>query len=299
MKGKSRPGNPGSQKRPKSGVIQFLREVTFILLAVLVINSFVLASFEVPTGSMEDTVAIGDRVFVNKFLYGGTTPYTIPLTSIRIPHLRAPGFREFARGDVIVFDWPGPRDQVEKPMQMWYLKRCIGLPGDTIEIRNRIVHVNGNVYTDPPLVKHVRGQVHSPGVANPYIFPRGAGFNEDNYGPVVVPARGTRLSLTPDSFAAWEVFIQREGHDARLQDGRIRIDGRETTAYDVQRDYIFAMGDNRDNSLDSRFWGFVPREDVIGKPMIVYWSWNPAVPIYHLIEKIRSVELGRVGTIIR
>ena len=299
MKRKNKPGKPGVQKSPKSGVIQFLREVAFILLAVLVINSFVLASFEVPTGSMEDTVAIGDRVFVNKFLYGGTTPYTIPLTSIRIPHIRVPGFREVTRGDVIVFDWPGPRDQVEKPVQMWYLKRCIGLPGDTIEIRNRIVYVNGTVYTDPPTVKHVRGQIHSAGAVNPYIFPRGAGFNEDNYGPVVVPARGARLSLTPESFAAWEVFIRREGHDASLQDGTIRIDGRETNAYDVGRDYVFAMGDNRDNSLDSRFWGFVPREDVIGMPMIVYWSWNPAVPIYHVIAKIRSVELGRVGTIIR
>ena len=82
--------------------------------------------------------------------------------------------------------------------------------------------------------------------------------------------------------------------------GRIvRIDGREVHEYTVERDYVFAMGDNRDNSLDSRFWGFVPREDVIGKPMIVYWSWDPGIPIYHLIDKIRSVQLGRVGTVIR
>jgi signal peptidase I len=83
------------KKKPsKSGGIKgFIRDVVYAAVAVLIINSFVLASFEVPTGSMEDTVMPGDRLFVNKFIYGGTTPYTIPFTSIRIPHFRVPGFR--------------------------------------------------------------------------------------------------------------------------------------------------------------------------------------------------------------
>jgi signal peptidase I len=286
-------------KGAKSSLVAFFREVLLILSAVLVINSFLMASFEVPTGSMEDTVAIGDRVFVNKFIYGGSTPYTIPLTAIRIPHIRVPGFRDVARGDVIVFDWPGGRDQVERPLQMWYLKRCIGLPGDTVLIRDRIVYVNGRSVPDPPHAKHIRTDQLTAGMANPYIFPRGSNFNEDNYGPVTVPRKGMKLALAADTFPAWEVFIRREGHDIRLETGKVWIDGQEATEYTVGRDYVFAMGDNRDNSLDSRFWGFVPREDVIGKPMIVYWSWNPAIPIYHLIDKIRSIQLGRVGTIIR
>ena len=106
-----------------------------VLGAVLFINSFVVASFEVPTGSMEDTVKIGDRVLVNMFSYGGSTPYTIPLTSVRIPHFRVPGIRPVAHGDVIVLDWPGERDQAEKPVQMWFMKRCIGLPGEGKEKR--------------------------------------------------------------------------------------------------------------------------------------------------------------------
>ena len=81
-----------------------LKDIAFAFLCVLVINSFVMASFKVPSGSMEDTVKTGDQLFVNKFIYGGSTPYTIPLTSIRIPHFRVPGFRNVARGDVIVFD---------------------------------------------------------------------------------------------------------------------------------------------------------------------------------------------------
>jgi signal peptidase I len=285
--------------RQKSSVLSFVKELAFILAAVLIINSFVMASFEVPTGSMEDTVAIGDRVFVNKFIYGGTTPYAIPLTSIRIPHLRVPGFRNVARGDVIVFDWPGYRDQVEKPVQMWYLKRCIGLPGDTIQIRNRVVYVNGNVYPDPPLSKHIRQIPVPPDMPRPEIFPRGAKFNEDNYGPITVPRKGMKIELSEENISRWEVFLRREGHDVQLQEGKIFIDGKEAKEYTVARDYAFAMGDNRDNSLDSRFWGFVPTEDIIGTPFIVYWSWDPAIPITRLIDKLSSVNLRRIGTLIR
>jgi signal peptidase I len=285
--------------KPASGIVGFLKEMVFILLAVLVINSFVLASFEVPTGSMEDTVAIGDRLFVNKFLYGGTTPYTIPLTSMRIPHLRVPGFRQVARGDVIVFDWPGPRDEIEKPPQMWYLKRCVGLPGDTVQIRNQVLFVNDVAVPDPPHAKHIRGRVFAPGMANPQIFPVGSNYNEDNYGPIVVPRKGMQIALSVANYMGWEVFIRREGHEAQLQDGKVWIDGKETNQYTVARDYIFAMGDNRDNSLDGRFWGFVPKEDVIGTPMIVYWSWDPSIPIYHIFDKLGSVNFSRIGTIIR
>jgi signal peptidase I len=277
----------------------FMRELIYAFAAVLVINSFVLASFEVPTGSMEDTVRIGDHLFVNKLVYGGSTPYTIPFTSIRIPHFRVPGFRNVARGDVIVFDWPGCRDQVDKPAQKWYLKRCVALPGDTIRILQRVVYVNGEKIRNPNRVKFLRSVSKPAGYWNPDIFPRGARFNEDNYGPIVVPRKGMRLCLNAQTFPSWEVFVRREGHTAELTGGRIIIDGRETSCYTVNRDYLFAMGDNRDDSLDSRFWGFVPPEDVIGTPILVYWSWDPKTPIYDLCSKLSSINLRRLGTIIR
>jgi signal peptidase I len=283
----------------RTNVLGFLKEMLQVMACVLLINSFVLASFKVPTASMEDTVGVGDFLLVNKFIYGGTTPYSIPLTSIRIPHLRVPGFRHVERGDVIVFDWPGNRDDVEKPEQMYYLKRCIGLPGDTIRIDKRNVYVNGMKQTVPPRGKYLRPEPIPSGYRNPYIFPRDSAFTEDNYGPIVVPAKGSILSLNADSFPAWEVFIRREGHRTSLVDNKVLIDGVTTTRYVVERDYLFAMGDNRDNSLDSRFWGFVPIEDVIGTPMLVYWSWNPAIPLYHPIDKLLSAKLGRIGTIIR
>jgi signal peptidase I len=131
------------------------------------------------------------------------------------------------------------------------------------------------------------------------MFPSGAKFNSDNYGPIVVPQKGMTLILNAQTFPGWSVFIQREGHTAEMVNDKILIDGKETSYYVVGKDYIFAMGDNRDNSLDSRFWGFVPLEDVIGTPMIVYWSWDPQIPIYQLFSKISSINLSRIGTIVR
>lgn len=294
-----KPKNNGFYSGCMANAWNCFKEMLLAAGSVLLINSFVMASFEVPTGSMENTVQVGDFLFVNKFIYGGSTPYRIPLTSIRIPHLRVPGLRNIERGDIIVFDWPGNRDQVEKPEQRYFLKRCMALPGDTVRIDQRIVCVNGKKQAEPPQGKYLRTEPMPARYPNPDIFPRASAFNEDNYGPLVVPRKGMTISLDAENFAAWEVFIRREGHRASLTGSRILIDGLPAKQYRVQRDYVFAMGDNRDNSLDSRFWGFVPVEDVIGTPMIVYWSWNPNIPLYHPIDKILSIKAGRIGTGIR
>ncbi len=288
-----------NKMRIRQQIGALVKETLYVLLTVLVLNSFVLASFEVPTASMENTVMAGDRLLVNKLSYGGNTPYTIPLTSIRIPHFRLPGFTRVARGDVIVFDWPGPRDQVDKPQQIWYLKRCIGLPGDSVKIENRAVYVNGQLLPLPPLAKFLRNSPVPRWLRNPDLFPRGAAYNEDQYGPIIVPRKGMMLPLDRGTFEQWEVFIRREGHDSRLSEGKVYVDGVEATSYSVERDYIFAMGDNRDNSLDSRFWGFVPLEDVVGTPLLVLWSWDPGIPFSHPIDKLLSIRPGRCATVIR
>jgi len=291
--------NTESKSSWMSKALKSSREFLLTLISVLVINSFVMASFEVPTGSMENTVKAGDFLFVNKFIYGGSTPYAIPRTSVRIPHFRLPGFRAIERGDVIVFDWPGNRDQAGKPEQAYYLKRCIGLPGDIVRIDQRTVYVNGRKQELPPHGKYLRSEPISAGLPNPNIFPIDSEFNEDNYGPLTVPGKGSVLSLTAGNFHAWEVFIRREGHSASLINDQVLIDGRPATRYVVERDYLFAMGDNRDDSLDSRFWGFVPVQDVIGTPMVVYWSWDPQIPFSHPVDKLLSIRIGRIGTIIR
>jgi signal peptidase I len=127
---------------------------------------------------------------------------------------------------------------------------------------------------------------------------------------VVVPKKGDVISLTPENLERWDTFIRREGHSVeRDPRGAILIDGKASSTYTVERNYLFAMGDNRDNSLDGRFWGFVPEENLIGTPMIVYWSWDPDKPILDLtsvksiftgfVDKCGSIRFGRIGTLVK
>lgn len=277
----------------------FFREIGIVIVGFLLLNNFVIASFMVPTGSMENEVLTGDFLMVNKFIYGGCSPRNIPFTDVRLPWFRLPAFRSVHRGDVIVFVFPGMRDEVKSPTFTYYLKRCMALPGDTLQIINRVVYVNGTQAPIPRNMKFNSMRILPPGYADDRIFPPGAPFNEDNYGPIVIPKKGMTITLTPKNFQRWNIFIQREGHKPALEaNGTILIDGKPTTTYTVERNYLFGMGDNRDNSLDSRYWGFIPEENVVGTPMFVYWSWDEDTPIYNIFAKLASVRLNRIGKLI-
>ncbi len=283
----------------KEKIYNFVKEFVVVFGIFLVLNSFVIASFEVPTSSMEDTVMAGDFLFVNKFIYNLATPRNIPLTTIRLPYIVIPSLWKVERGDVVVFEFPGYRDEVKHPGMIYYLKRCIGLPGDTIQIIDKVVYVNGEILPNPKYVKFERPYILSKDQPDPRIFPKGAPFNEDNYGPIVVPKKGDVIKLDHSNLEMWEVFIKREGHSVEIKNGKIYIDGVEKNEYVVEHDYYFMMGDNRDNSLDSRFWGFVPDKYIVGTPLIVYWSWNPDIPIYNIFAKIASIKFNRIGMIIK
>ncbi|RCK72856.1 MAG: Signal peptidase I [Ignavibacteriae bacterium] len=283
----------------KEKTIHFLKETGTILLIFLVLNSFVIASFEVPTGSMEKEILPGDFLLVNKFVFGGTTPRTIPFTDVKIPYFKLPALWKVERGDVIVFAFPGMRDEVEAEPFAYYLKRAIAIAGDTLQIINRIVYVNGKVSEPPRNINFNSGLIKPPNYADPRIFPKGAPYNEDNYGPIRIPKKGDVIKLNPDNFEQWEIFIKREGHDIILKDGKIFVDGVERNEYTVERDYVFGMGDNRDNSLDSRFWGFIPEKDVVGTPLILYWSWNPDIPLWDIGNKLASIRFNRIGKIVK
>ncbi len=281
------------------GIKAFFREFGIIVISFLLLNSFVLASFEVPTGSMENEILTGDFLLVNKFVFGGTTPRTIPFTNTRIPAFKLPDFWNVDRGDVIVFVFPGNRDEVQPAEFAYYLKRCIALSGDTLRIMNRIVYVNGQPSPVPRNIKFNSPFVKPPEYPDPRIFPKGALWNEDNYGPIVIPKKGDVIPLGPGNFDRWDIFIQREGHTTAVHSGKIFIDGKEQARYTVERDYVFGMGDNRDNSLDSRFWGFIPKEAIVGTPLIVYWSWNPECSFFDLTNKITSIRWDRFGTLVK
>jgi signal peptidase I len=286
------------QSTLKAKVLSFLKEFAIVFGAFLVLNNFVIASFLVPTGSMENEVMTGDLLFVNKFIYGGTSPRNIPFTNVRLPWFRVPGFRDVERGDVIVFVFPGYRDEVAPEDFTFYLKRCVALPGDTLRVVNRVLYINGSTAPLPRNMKFSSRPSYGL-IPQDGIFPKGMQWNEENYGPIVIPKKGMVIALNRESVQVWDTFIRREGHTIKVDQGKIMIDGKEATEYTVQRDYLFGMGDHRDNSLDSRYWGFIPRENLVGTPLIVYWSWDTEIPIYNIFAKLASVRLGRIGTVIK
>lgn len=290
---------PQTEKPVMGKVLAFLKEFGIVFGAFLVLNNFVIASFLVPTGSMENEVMTGDLLFVNKFIFGGTSPRNIPFTNIRLPWFRVPAIRSVERGDVIVFVFPGYRDERVPEDFTFYLKRCVGLPGDTLQVVNRVLYVNGSPSPLPRNMHFSFPRIANPKAVDDRIFPKGAPWNEDNYGPIVIPKAGTVIPINPATLPQWETFILREGHTVQAEGDAIRIDGKAVTEYTVQRDYLFGMGDHRDNSLDSRYWGFIPKENLVGTPLIVYWSWDTDVPIYNIFSKLASVRLNRIGTLIR
>ncbi|MFP4527931.1 MAG: signal peptidase I [Candidatus Kapaibacterium sp.] len=278
-------------------MISWAKTLLGAVVVVMIINGLAIASFVVPTGSMEKTVMTGDFLFVNKFIYGPSTPQVIPFVNVPLPYFRFPGIREPQPGDVIVFIFPGNRDEVEPSRFEYYLKRCVAIGGDTVEIIDKQLYVNGE---PQPMPEHA---MHDPGVPvfeseKWQTFPYGRGYTRVNYGPLRVPKKGDIIKLDRDNIREWIVFIKREGHEVSADSKGIFIDGVGADQYTVERDYCFGMGDNRDHSLDSRYWGFIPVENVVGTPIFVYWSWDTSLPITRIGDKLSSIRFPRIGTII-
>jgi signal peptidase I len=285
-------------------VWSWVKTLVWAISVVTIINGLALASFTVPTGSMEATVLAGDFVFVNKFIYGPSTPQIIPFINMPLPYYKTPPLMDPEQGDVIVFVFPGNRDQAKPDNFEYYLKRCVAVSGDTLRIKGGRVFVNGKEF---PLPEHGQFYNLSPeqraakAESDRYAtFPPGRGWSADDYGPLVIPSEGDVIQLSEANIREWATFIRREGHEVDIQ--RLTIDGKPTSQYVVERDYVFGMGDNRDNSLDSRFWGFIPKQDVVGTPMMVYWSWEADDPHLgrHLtfFERLGSIRWSRLGTLI-
>jgi signal peptidase I len=230
----------------KSKTREWIEAIVIAISLALLIRAFVVQAFKIPSGSMEDTLLVGDHILVNKFIYGST----IPLTESRILIFNPP-----KRGDVIVFSFPKNREKPEctstlknlsyrvgnvfssgNPMYLFkddcrdFIKRVVGVGGDKVEVRNKVVYVNDVALVEPYAIHRDHSIENS---------------QRDNLGPFTVP-----------------------------------------------RNNFFVMGDNRDHSYDSRFWGVVKMEDIKGKAFIMYWSWNTNGS---LLDKVRW---GRIGQLI-
>ena len=192
--------------RTKSIMREYVEAIVLAILLTVVIRGLVVQAFRIPTGSMENTLLVGDFLFVNKLVYG--SEIDIGVSGHRIIYYRFPAIRQPQRGDVIVFRYP------DDPSRD-FIKRCVAVEGQTVEIRDKVLFVDGKAQVEPYII-------HS----DDRVLPKEISAR-DNFGPTVVP----------------------KGH-------------------------LFMMGDNRDNSHDSRFWGPLPLNLIKGKAMILYWSWD-------------------------
>lgn len=239
--------------------------VAFIL-AILSepVDDIICEAFRIPAGSMENTILVGDYIIVNKAAYGIHIPFTIHYLL---------KYNQPQRNDVVIFRFPGDRDEYSHEEEINYIKRVIGLPGETIKIINKAVYVDDNFIALPPNAI-IDAKSRPSGLSDYRIFPKGSGWNEDNYGPITVPKKGDNIQINDINLDVWKVFIYRDSDlkDEKQLTALIKKTIDEGNGYTIKKNYYFLMGDNRNNSADSRYIGFIAEDEIIGKASYVYFS---------------------------
>jgi len=268
-------------KASKNVTREWFEALIYAAIAAAIIRTLIIEAYRIPTGSMENTLLAGDFLFVNKFIYGAKIPFT---------DWRLPKYKEVETGDIVVFKYP-------KDPDVNYIKRCIAGPGDKLEIKQKQVYLNNQLKPLPPEGKYLTSPVPS-GNPDINIFPRYSSYNRDNYGPIQVPVEGQTVELNRNNFYLYRDVFAYEGHQASLMGNMVSIDGKVSKTYTFQQDYYFMMGDNRDNSLDSRYWGFLPESNVVGSALIIFWSWDPNIELLNIFDKVASIRWNRPGTLI-
>ncbi len=266
-------------RRRLRNLVRILLGTAFLLILVRV---FILEPYGIPTGSMRPTILEGDVLLVNKLPYTIRSLRTIPFTRIPIPYLELPGFGTLQRGDVVVFDYPVLSDlRPEEGSQ--YVKRCVAIMGDTVQLVDGRIQVNG--VEVPP-----RWGIEEDGSMRriPIGRERAVAVLRDGY-PVVVPSKGYEIELDSMTAERWRRVIEGEGMSVEYRNRIVFIGGLPATRYSFQRNYFFALGDNSAISKDSRYFGFIPYDNLIGRPWLIYWSRNPDT---------WQIRLERLGTVI-
>jgi signal peptidase I len=245
------------KEKNRKNLENVMRSSAWLILTLFFIMSFIVSAYRIPTGSMERTLRVGDMLLVNKFYYGLRTPdwLGIPFTEFGfdIPWFKTPLFKEIKQGDVVVFK------HFDEQMNQWlyYVKRCVAISGQTVEIKNKELFVDGKLFSDfyetvevDPANEELKAKarftdlnIYPEGAVQNGIF-KGMG-NRDNFDPLTVPENS-----------------------------------------------YFMVGDNRDNSFDSRYWGFVTDDYIVGKPIMVYFSFDPEYPLFKFWKSIRWERIG-------
>ncbi|MCD8435585.1 signal peptidase I [Tenacibaculum dicentrarchi] len=377
--------------QPNSALGEWVSSIAFAIIAATLVHTYFMQPYTIPTSSLEKTLLVGDYLFVSKFHYGARIPSstiaapmahdTLPLLGVKsfisndknkdgflnkasLPYMRIPGFQKIKRNDIVVFSWPadslktmwGDKSGVAtyKPIDKKtnYVKRATGIAGDTLEVRDGYVFINGkktilpdrakpqwyfkvdtqgkklsmetinefningegkmsndgiyyfNLTDDEAtnlrkntIVKSVTKYLKPSGTYDASVFPHNPKYawSSDNFGPLYIPKAGSTVALNEDTIPFYEQIIRRyENNDLTIFGDAIYINGKKAESYTFKQDYYWMMGDNRQNSLDARNWGYVPFDHVVGKPVMIWLSWNPNAPDF--VSKINSIRWDRMFT---
>ncbi|GAB4479788.1 MAG: hypothetical protein OHK0057_32490 [Thermoflexibacter sp.] len=333
-----------AQKLPPFKISKASCLAIYITILLCLFRIFVAENFSIPGASMEGTLTKGDQVICSNIYYGKRIlfPFDLPLFyqdknslyhQIFPSYWRLFGLRKIQRNDMLVFNFPA---DLEKDIEnkQHYIKRCIALPRDTFEIRDRKVYINDllleEVY-EPQFSFLVKTQAEidekvfqqlgiqefykkeygylvyateqnakklssirsitmvmpntlPKGMKGTFILPPAAQFNwnRDNFGKLVIPFKGMTIKATAENLALYQhIILNYEGlKKVKIENDRLFINGKELFQYTFKQNYYFTLGDNRHNSYDSRYWGLLPEDHIVGKPIMIAYSYNPDKGIF-------------------